>query len=240
MAVYPKVKFYLNEQLDGEMGTGFFNLHKSGVSFSEKILRDHPTLKRAHKRNKKEQRNIILSYIGSFYRKHYKEIEETKREFQNGWNKNAKDFFLASDRSFANHSWPEGKYHAYLSIFNCNPRFLDTKTFQVFWRHPKPLAVVAHEMLHFLFYDYVERYFPKTKIKKEILWQLSEIVNSFVLAEPLFVEITKEPTPPLYRDLIPLAKELLPLWKESKNVPVFLHLSLTKTFDQEQGKRVRI
>lgn len=226
--MYPKLKFYLDERLDREVGIAFFNLHKGGVSFGRKILRDHPSLGMAHKGTRKRQEEVISAYVRLFYRKHFKELERAKEKFQNKWDKNARDFFTASDRFFAKRPWPKGRYHANISIFDCNPRFLETKTFQVFWRRPKPLAVIAHEMLHFLFYDSVEHHFSKVKIGKEPLWQLSEIVNSFVLAEPMFVKITQNPTPSLYPDLVPLARELLPLWKKTGGVPSFLRLGLTK------------
>lgn len=238
--MYPIVRFRLNKPLDKKMGAAFLDFSKAGVFFGEKIIQNHPSLKTAQAGSKGKRKYLVSSYVESFYDKQWKELENIKDKFQYGWGGSAQDFFKATSHLFNNHPWPPGKYYAYLSIFNCNPRFLKEKTFQVFWEHPNPLAVIAHEMLHFLFYDYVGRHFPKTKIKKEVLWQLSEIVNSFALAEPVFVEITKEPTPPLYRDLIPLAKELLPLWKKSKNVPRFLYLRLTKTFDQEQGKGVGI
>lgn len=224
---FPKLKFRLNKTLDKKVGFHFLEHKKAGVNFGAKIIKDYPELKAAQKSKDKKKEKIISSYVKSFYLKNDKELKQTRLEFQDEWNKNAEAFFTAANKLFNNHSWPKGKYHAYLSIFNCNPRFLKNKTFQVYWKHPKGVvAVSSHEMLHFFFYDYVEKNFSKKPMSENSLWQLSEIFNHFVLAEPDFVKLTNVPKPSLYPNLVNLSKELRPLWEKSKSAHDFLRLSL--------------
>ena len=93
--------------------------------------------------------------------------------------------------------WPEGKYISYLSIFNCNPRFIETKEFQVSYKHPETTNYVCvHEMLLFIFYDYLKKNFSKEykKLDSKYIWKLSEIFNDVVLRLPEFVSITGQKT----------------------------------------------
>lgn len=220
----PKVRFRLNKSLDKKMGTAFLSHSKAGVSFGDKILRDHPRLKTARETtNSKKRKGLVDPYVDLFYRKQQKRLEQTKEKFQKQWDKTAEAFFEASGKLFNNHPWPNGEYIGYVSIFDCNPRFLENKTFQVFWKHPRGgVSVSAHEMLHFIFYDFIGKYISKGKISKESLWQLSEVFNTFALAEPAFVKVTKDRKPTPYRDLAFLASQLYPLWKETRKAQPFL------------------
>jgi len=49
-----------------------------------------------------------------------------------------------------------------------------------------PVYVTAHELLHFIFYDYVmkKRKNLNQKLNEEKLWRISEIVNEILFALP--------------------------------------------------------
>jgi len=61
---------------------------------------------------------------------------------------------------------------------------LKDKSFQIFYRHRYgPVYVTAHELLHFIFFDYIEkkRADIKRKFNDNELCKLSEIVNEILL-----------------------------------------------------------
>ena len=74
------------------------------------------------------------------------------------------------------------------------PRFLDNKTFQIPYRHKKPSyvpVIVAHEMLHFMFYDYFLSRYKKYGADKYhmFVWNVSEIFNEVVQGSPKWLEV---------------------------------------------------
>ncbi|HCH59346.1 MAG TPA: hypothetical protein DEV73_01875 [Candidatus Zambryskibacteria bacterium] len=98
-------------------------------------------------------------------------------------------FFSEVEKIFGKIKWPEGKYISYLSIFDINPRFLEDKTFQVFYRHILGSNyVIAHEMLHFIFFSYFENQEPELSksLDEHTIWLLSEWFNDIVLDLPEF------------------------------------------------------
>jgi hypothetical protein len=126
--------------------------------------------------------------------------------------------------------WPDGNYICYISIFNCNPRFIKEKEFQAFYKHNATTNYVcAHEMLHFIFYDYLDKNF-KGKYKtlcESVIWKLSEVFNDVVLRLPEFVEITEQKNPGIYAQT---NKELIKnqnLWKQTRNTKGFIEKYLT-------------
>lgn len=65
------------------------------------------------------------------------------------------------------------------------PRFLDDKTFCVPYFHKREKyinVIIAHEMLHFIFYDYFYKRYPEYNESKYnfFVWHVSEIFNSLI------------------------------------------------------------
>lgn len=172
---YPKVKFRLNKELDKRMAIEFLghNYH-GGINFAQGIFGPHPGIKIP-----------IFCYIDNFYKQNRGFLLKVASRFQKVWSKKANSFFNATNTVFHSHPWPKGRYIGYISIFNCGPRFLDNKTFQIFYKNSNQKIVFSttHEILHFLFYDYIDkkRKDIKNKLNENQIWKLSEIVNEILL-----------------------------------------------------------
>lgn len=179
-----KLRFYTNKIFDEIMTDQFLDVKGGGVDFGKGILTIHPKLKAAivHpvKRNK-----IIHDYFDAYYRKHRQEIEREVRDVKRAWAAKEDEYAAITESYFGGFRFPPGKYIAYASIVNCNPRFLDSKTFQFFYkkRIGDTVHTIAHELLHFIFFDFTEK-----KMRKEMkalsesqLWDLSEIFNVILL-----------------------------------------------------------
>ena len=109
--------------------------------------------------------------------------------YSKNWEKLEQRFYLLTDRLFKNKYWPKGKYIAYLTIWGMYPRFLEDKTFQVPHVHKEKKyvnVVIAHEMLHFKFYDYFLKNYSKYNKRKYdfLIWHTSEIFNAIVQNMP--------------------------------------------------------
>jgi hypothetical protein len=198
--------------------------------FSNTILALNPSLENARKLESSEKETYFSKYVEQVYKKEHDVLAEKEDQLQQQWDK-VEDNFLTSTRNLFNEQpWPQGSYVGFLSIFNCNPRFLDQKTFQCFYRHQEGLLYVsAHEMLHFMFYSYIENHENLVKdVKESVIWKLSEIFNVVILGLPEFVDITNNPKPkpyPKHKELIP---EFTKLWNDKKQVDSFIENAIEK------------
>ena len=172
---YPRIKFKVNKNLDKKMIMEFLGLNVAGVNFAAGIFETHPKIKKA-----------IFQYIDSFYKINTPLLNKVAIEFGERWRSKEKSFFSIVNSIFENHHWPKGKYIGYLSIFDCNPRFLKNKTFQIFYKHKRGhIYIIAHELLHFIFYDYIDKKRKDLKkLSENELWKFSEIANDVLLGLP--------------------------------------------------------
>ena len=114
------------------------------------------------------------------------------------WKSAKKDFFKQTLKIFKKQKWPYGKYIAYPTIWGIYPRLLNEKTF--FFPYDCKdknfiSVVIMHEMLHFIFYEYAIRKYPRIFKKLEtengIFWDLAEIFNVIILESPKFAKLYK-------------------------------------------------
>jgi hypothetical protein len=223
----PKLKVGINKDFDKIICFKFLNRKKAGIDFGEGIIKVHPELEGVGKMDPDAQKDLINKYFDKFYEDHEEEIEKTREVFTRDWSEIQTRFFEACSKYFGSIGWPEGRYIAFLSIISCNPRFLEDKTFQVYWKNKKGFVPVAsHELLHFLFFHTLSTYHPSVDIKSDDVWRLSEAFNILILREQDFVEITNDSEPKPYPELIKLTNELAPIWEKTKTVKIFLEQSL--------------
>ncbi|MFH1457307.1 MAG: hypothetical protein ABIF17_04340 [Patescibacteria group bacterium] len=221
--MFPKISYKLNKPLDKKITLEFLNIKAGGVDFSNGIIGVHPELKGINKQSKIKQKEKINKHFDSFYKQHKDYLNKRIIEFQKDWNKVEKKYFQEVNKIFKNYLWSKGKYIGYLSIIDCNPRFLNNETFQVFYFHPEgSVAVTSHELLHFIFYDYCFKKHPKIFKKlnpdDNIFWDLAEIFNAVILSQPEFVKIhkiKKQSNYPAHKKLIPVLKRL---WNKEKDI----------------------
>lgn len=222
----PHVNFEINKEMDYWTVKEFLTFDPEDT-FSETILAQHPKLKKAKELNDDAKIDFFNKYVDQVYEEKSQELQETQEEIQSKWNHVEEAFLSRTKKLFNGHEWPEGAYVGFLSIFNCNPRFLNQKTFQVYYKHLEgPVYVGAHEMLHFMFYDYVEKHPNLMESADEsLLWNLSEIFNVVILETPEFAEITNNPDPKPYKKHEEILPKFRNIWKKSENVDPFIQES---------------
>ena len=221
-----KVIFKLNKQLDKEMIDAFLGLRQGGLDFSGCVLGPNPELKKVLKVKDRKRREEINRYVDDFYKKKKEILDRRVKELGQRWLEIDGPYFNLVKKLFKLKKLPNRRYSGYLSIINCGPRFLEDKSFQVFYRRPKDSMYVAmHEILHFFFYDYVFKNHPRFKKldpNQGILWELAEVFNSVILSEPEFKKTYKQKRDwsyPAYRKYL---KDLKKIWHESKNIDIWI------------------
>lgn len=166
-------------------------VNAGGIDFGAGIVGMYPELSKAKEVFEDERRSLIADFARKYYSDNKAEIENKLREMGEEWKSVSEDYFVSVDKVFNNPTWPQGDYICYLSIFDCNPRFLENKSFQVYFRHRQGTNhVIAHEMLHFIFFDYLhtkEAEFNQ-KLDEHTVWLLSEWFNDLVLELPEFAK----------------------------------------------------
>jgi len=222
--IYPKLKFEVNIELDIEMAFRFIDMNESGVNFGKRIVELYPELKKAKITNGNMRREIITGFIKKHYLDNKTKIEDSLEQMKKDWDTVEVIFFRSVNTIFGNMSWPKGDYICYLSIFDCNPRFLENKTFQVYFQHFQGTNhVIAHEMLHFAFFEYLKNHEPSLneRLDKHTIWLLSEWFNDLVLDLPEF-ERFEHKVKTGYPEVVEFSKRFGDLGKEGFTIQKFL------------------
>ncbi|MFA7308250.1 MAG: hypothetical protein WC026_16445 [Hyphomicrobium sp.] len=216
------VNIKLNKELDYEIYKDFWDFKTAGVDFGMTIQKEHPLITLD---NHKE-------YIDKFYSTNQTALNSVCSELQLEVSEKQEVFFDAL-RNLFEIDFRNKNYTGFLSIFNCNPRFVESKTFQVFYKKdiPHKIEVIFHEIMHFAFFDYCEKNL-KYKIKgmdtnSGPLWELSEIFNIIVLNEPKFKSLLGMEEKLFYSDLKEKCEVVKKIWSEEKeNLLFFLEKSI--------------
>ena len=203
----PKLKFQLDIEYDRWTCNEFLTFNEQDI-FSASILKDHPVLTSCDKMESGARKEFINKFVEKYYEKHRQELAHTLEQAKKDWLKVEDAFFEETDNVFSKnlegrYSWPKGNYICYLSIFNCNPRFIKEKEFQAYYEHPLGINFVCiHEMLHFIFYNYLEKRFLEQykECDEKIIWKLSEVFNDVILRTDEFVSLTKHKDPTIYAE----------------------------------------
>jgi len=224
-----KIKFQLNKELDKQMAYVFLSRSskKGGVDFSKSITHFHPELEKAKRESDEERKKIIDIYFDKYYKEHLEELEKKVIEAEKQWEKTEEKFIEQVNKIFKNPGLPNGKYIGYVSVINCNPRFLDNKTFQFFYKHGSGSNMIAaHEILHFFFYDYAIKKYPsifgELDTNKGIFWNLAELFNYVILSLPEFIEIHGDKNTKGYPDHEQHIDYMKKLWNNKPDIDNWL------------------
>jgi hypothetical protein len=178
MAKHPKIIFCLDIYAEQENALNFI----SKESWYKK--RFFPTgLYKSISREKdfEKQKNILNKFIAEYYRKNKNEINQGLKTIETNWKDIEKKYFDFISLIFHEHGWPKGKYVGYASIFKMFPRNIENKTFSFPYKKQKfrwSIKVIAHEMLHFIFFDYIHKIYGLSEIKgRNYVWKVSESFN---------------------------------------------------------------
>lgn len=199
--MYPKIKFKIDSKKDIATLQAFVAdaVFDNGRSLDLAIFKKYPQLKKYLSGNKIIDKVSIKKFIEKKYSANSELMKKNLKLFSDNWRKLERTFFELADDLFGDFPWPKGKYIAYFTIWTMYPRFLEDKTFQIPYRSRSRKhinVIIAHEMLHFIFYEYFYRHFKKYKKNKHnyFVWNVSEIFNVIIQNSPVWLKIFSLPT----------------------------------------------
>ena len=221
---YPVIKFIFDQKLDRDLAWEFYQQPKFGGCdfWRERALAHHPKLSRMD--SAKNPKEFLNRYISGFYATHASEIQNLGKNAAQRFHQKQGSFFLVVDRIFKKHSWPKKKFTGCFSIFDFCPRFLGWGGFQIFLYDNRSvqLFTIFHEMLHFIFYDFAQKIFPKKfknlNTEEGKFWDLAEIFNAVIQDTDKFIELhgrIKDIGYPDHKNLILKGKSL---WKRNPDL----------------------
>jgi hypothetical protein len=218
------ITIVLDKALDKEVFKDFWGFSAEGADFGERgIKRIHPTISESN----------ADEYVDSYYKEHGEKLEHARQELQDMLNTTSVAYFNAVSRVFGV-DYSGTPYTGSLSIFDCNPRYVDEKKFQVFYQRDLlgKLEIAYHEILHFVFFEHALKTCPHVVGELDVnggaYWALSEICNVIILNRPDFQNILKREEHMFYPMLKSFVEPVTDLYTQhSDNFCEFLQASLS-------------
>jgi hypothetical protein len=208
------IKIELNKKLDKEVYLDFCDAVVGGADFGKKIRADHPNITKEN----------YSKYIDDFYASNKSELNTVLEDTNACFDQVKETLFLELKKYFGKDHSKEN-YTCYLSIFDCNPRYLEDKSFQVYFKrsHDMRKEVITHELTHFAFYDFCLGLGIKNDNN---LWELSEIFNVIFLNLPSIKKAIGAEELLFYPDLKDKLKAIQNIWSENIGADEFIRKSL--------------
>lgn len=214
---YPKLVF----RIDLAIEKNFFGIFPNGHN---QII---PELKFLYKKEFRQSRKKFLgSYLDNFFDLNKKAIEGNLKETEYEWKKHEKYFYRQVDEIFNNYPWPKGHYRAYPSLWGMFPRFIKTKEF-TFPAFPEKfnknfsMTVIAHEMLHFIMYDYLSKRFDLKEGERydinKSFWCFTENFNVLIENEKIWKPFYSRKSLP-YKDCEKYYLLMKKIWDRNKDL----------------------
>ncbi len=214
MGNYPKIRFTFDQITEKNTCLEFLRI---GWPI-------HPSLKHLIDCSDEELVKIKISdFINNYYQENFDKLSNNFSQALENWSKVEKSYYSKVDRLLNNYPWPQGDYKAVASVLYCFPRYIKEKWFafpvngQLF-----PLMVIAHEMLHFIVYDYLEKIYglePSECFSDDTkFWQFTENLNALIEDEPIwqkFMNGKKAMVKPECKDLY---QEMKIIWDKNKSI----------------------
>ncbi len=199
LSMNPKVKFKIDPRQDIGTAKGFINESRfdDGRNLEWAFFRMYPHLRDVIRSKNDVDYAFLEKHIAEMYRMNREAAASNFKRYESDWRKLEKRYFALVKELFPDTPWPKGKYIAYATIWGMFPRFLDDKTFQlpIKFRSKRYVStIIAHEMLHFIFYEHIQRNYRQYKnIERNFLvWHISEIFNSLVQDSPAWLRLFKK------------------------------------------------
>lgn len=193
----PKVLFKINPEEDLRVLSGFISdaAYDGGRNLDWAVYTRMPELRDLIKAKQSAdiQREAGRS-IAAFFELNSRQIQENILLYEQNWRKVEAAYELLVDDLFSKRAWPQGEYVAFATMWGMFPRDLKRKTFQVpaiYENSPYVNVIIAHELLHFMFYDLYYEMHPEDNKPEQnfFVWKVSEIFNEVVQNSPTWKNV---------------------------------------------------
>ena len=146
----------------------------------------------------KKIKSFVATYLDEYYSKHIDVLKINLIKAKKNWLKVEQQYIFLLKNLFPKYKLPVRAIKAYITIWGMYPRDIDHL---IFWIPDtyNPVSyinvTIAHELLHFAFYNQFYKQYPKYKNRKYnyFVWQISEIFNSVVQRSQEWLLVFKMP-----------------------------------------------
>lgn len=194
----PKILFKLDKEQDKDNLRYYLSQKSSytGQDAFSKLIMKYPELNVLRDMNEKDREELINSFVDSKYNELKEELKQNLEDVKKEWAKISPYFFKEASKVFDGHSFPSGDYNVYLTIFHrfrCdekNKRFFVPRNLEFFSIN----SVMVHELLHILFYDFVQTHFHKMSYEEQR--DIAEVVITILMNQEPFVQFAGHKSEP--------------------------------------------
>lgn len=229
----PEIDFIYDPGADADCAVSFLDKYKSeaGANFLKGFFPEELHLVIGNTLPNEEKERVIRDYVGDYYEQNERSLKDRFELIKSDWENIKNKYFVLVVQLFNNHQWPDGKYIGLGTIFYRYPRFIAKKTFLFPLNHKLEHyanKVIAHEMLHFMFFDYVYRKYglsEKSKVpgkEPNYLWKVSEAFDSVIQGWGPYQELfDSNPNP--YPEVAEVYEKMNEQWGKNQNVDALLN-----------------
>ena len=228
MSKYPKINLKIDIKEDIDNCISFIKRERKGIKreFLLWFLPDDFKYILNKNFSEKERNKIIREYTKHIYKIKKDEIGKGFEKAKKDWQKVEKEYFQLVDKVFKNHPWPKGNYRGIVSIWHMYPRYIKHKIFFFPYKHKIPKysnKVIAHEMLHFIFFDYIKREYNLEEFSEiknrpnDYVWQVSEVFNDVMENWKPYYGLFKD-KPCSYPDTEQMFKKMKKQWQKKQDI----------------------
>ena len=216
MEKYPKIKFCFDLKTQKRMALEFLRM-------GWPIHPDLDHLSQYADENLVKQK--IASFFENYVQKHCEELSRNFHQAKDSWLPVEESFYRKVDVLLNAHPWPQKSYKAMGSVFYAWPRYIKEGRF-AFPISSKYIyqanIVIAHEMLHFIVYDYLEKKFSLTPSERfdrdNKFWQFTENLNALIESGPMWQEFMNGHEAAVKPECRRLYDEMALIWNTNKEV----------------------
>jgi len=141
-------------------------------------------------KSKKEIKTITREFFEKLHQDKLKDLKSVAKKFQREWDKTG-DELLTALSEIVEMKWPRNckDMTAWVSLNPICPRFLDQKSFDIFWKFENSWMkrISVHEILHFIWFEKWKKVFPRYDKREfespHLMWKLSEMVPLAILSD---------------------------------------------------------
>jgi hypothetical protein len=172
----PKIDFSVDKDNEIEIFMDFWKKYDISIHEDLDYLKDE--------KDEEKVKQEVEKFVTDKYADE-KGINEDLETAQKNWQEKESLFYEKSKKYFGEHPWPKGNYNGMGSIWNIYPRYIEQKGFTFpLDKEKNSKLVIAHEMLHFLEYDYLEKKYglkpSEASDKDNTFWQFTENLNALI------------------------------------------------------------
>lgn len=223
----PDISFSIDKDVDLDIFMDFLSEGRA-IHPDLKHLEDMDDIEKCH--------SIAKKFFDKYYKDYKEDIEKGLKRAEEDWRKVEIGFYEKVDELFDAYPWPEGEYSSTASILKTYPRFIDKKFFTFPADRPDVSnLIIAHEMLHFITYDYLEKKYalkPSERYDKDnTFWQFTENLNVLLENDPgwqsVFGNREGRKSAP-YSECEEMFKNMKKIWDDNKNLDNLIQKFLIK------------